>query len=89
MRKFAISYHSLLKRVIRLSKYESTSATCGFNRVPSCAEVLRNLMYRFMTRVDVCSNAIVAAICASDLMYNSLIRRSWIERLYVRHDAVT
>ena len=50
--KFAISYHNLLKRVIGLSKYESTSMTCASNRVSSCAEVLRNVIYRFMSRVN-------------------------------------
>ena len=62
MRKFAISYHNLLKHVIGLSKYESTSVACPFNHVPSCAEVLHNLMYRLMTRMDVCRNGIVTAI---------------------------
>ena len=82
MKRFIVSYHNILKRVIGLSKYESTSATCTFFRVQSCEAVIRNLMYKFIVRVDNSENAIPRAICESEICYRSRIRRSWFTRLY-------
>ena len=86
MTKFVTSYHNLLKRILGLSKFESTSASCAYFRVPSCEAVLRNMIYRFMMRVDRCSNDIMFSICLSSLRYRSNIRRSWIGRLYTHVD---
>ena len=87
MTKFVTCYHNLLKRALGLSKFESTSATCTYFGVSSCEAVIRGLIYRFMTRVDRSSNAIMSAICLSSLRYRSRIRRTWIGRLYTTVDA--
>ena len=65
----------------------SLSATCTYFGVSSCEAVIRGLIYRFMTRVDRSSNAIMSAICLSSLRYRSRIRRTWIGRLYTTVDA--
>ena len=83
MKRFVVSYHNILKRVIGLSKFESTSATCAFFRVQSCESVIRKLIYKFLRRTDDSNNSIVAAICNSDLFYCSRIRRSWFARLHM------
>ena len=83
MKRFVVSYHNILKRVIGLSKYESTSATCTFFRVQSCNSVMRNLMYTFLKRVDFSDNKIVHAICTSDMYFRSRIRRSMLRRLHL------
>ena len=82
MTQFAVSYHSLLKRVIGLSKFESTSATCAIFRVQSCASVIRNLIYRFLKRVEVSDNALVNATVTSDVKFRSSIRRALLMRLH-------
>ena len=40
MKRFIVSYHNILKRVIGLSKYESMSATCTYFRAQSCEAVV-------------------------------------------------
>ena len=82
MKRFVVSYHNILKRFIGLSKYESTSATCTYFRVFSCESVMRNLMYKFIARVEASENVIMRAILESDLYFCSVIRRSWLRRLY-------
>ena len=48
--KFVTSYHNLLKRILGLSQFESTSTTCTYFRVPPCEAMLHNLIYRFMVQ---------------------------------------
>ena len=86
MKKFVTCYHNLLKRSLGLSKFESTSATCAYFGVPSCEAVIRSFVYRFMTRADRSSNALMSAICLSGLRYQSRIRRTWIGMLYTSVD---
>ena len=86
MKKFVTCYHNLLKRSLGLSKFESTSATCAYFGVPSCEAVIRSFVYRFMTRADRSSNALMSAICLSSLRYQSRIRRTWIGMLYTSVD---
>ena len=86
MTKLVTCYHNILKRALGLSKSESTSATCIYFGVTSCEAVIRGLIYRFMTRVDRSSNAIMSAIWLSSLRYRSRIRRTWIGRLYTTVD---
>ena len=52
-------------------------------RVQSCDSVIRRLIYSFLRRIDVSSNEIIRAICASDLYHCSKIRRSLLSKLYL------
>ena len=76
-----VSYHNLLKRTIGLSKFESTIMTCAFFRVQNCESeesVTRKLIYKFMKRVEVSENSVIASITTSDLLNKSKIRLSWL-----------
>ena len=53
------------------------------NRVPNCAAVIRNLTYRFMSRLSLSSNALVCSIIESDLKCVPRIRLHWMNILYV------
>ena len=50
--KLQITSQNILKMNIGLSKYESTSATCAITNTQCCQSVIRNLMYKFVCRLD-------------------------------------
>ena len=43
-------------------------------------------MYKFIVRADNSENAILRAICESEICYRSRIRRSWFTRLYTGYE---
>ena len=50
--KLQITYRNILKVNIGLSKYESTSATSAITNTQCCQSVIRNLVYKFVCRLD-------------------------------------
>ena len=60
--KLQITYHNTLKMNIGLSKFESTSAACAITNTQCCQSVIRNLVYKFVCRLDKSKNTIVKAL---------------------------
>ena len=81
--KLHITYHNILKRNIGLSKYESTSATCAYTNTQCCQSTIRNLVFKFVCRLNKSDNALIKAILASSVVYSSRIRSHWRRLLYV------
>ena len=81
--KLQITYHNILKRNIGLSKYESTSATCTFTNTQCCQSTIRNLVFKFVCRLDKSDNALIKALLASSVVYSSRIHSHWRRLLYV------
>ena len=75
--KLQITYHNILKRNIGLSKYESTSATCTFTNTQCCQSTIRNLVYKFVCRLNKSDNALIKALLASSVAYSSRIHSHW------------
>ena len=50
--KLQISFQNILKRNIGLSKYDSTSATCASTNTQYCQSTIRNLVFKFMCRLN-------------------------------------
>ena len=63
--KLHITYHNILKRNIGLSKYESTSATCAYTNTQCCQSTIRNLVFKFVCRLNKSDNALIKAVLAS------------------------
>ena len=63
--------------------YYIISGMFTVNRVPNCAAVIRNLTFRFMSRLNLSSNGLVCSIIDSDLKFVSRIRQHWMNMLYV------
>ena len=82
MNRLIVSYHNLLKRLIGLSKFESTSMTCAYFRVLNCESVFRKLIYKFLRRLEQSPNSIIEAINSGDLRFRSKLRRFWLSKLY-------
>ena len=67
MKRLLITYHNVLKMSISMSKYESTSVLCTVYNVLCCQAVIRNLVYRFMCRLQASNNSLVMSIQSSSL----------------------
>ena len=75
-------YHNTFKLLAGVSKYESTSMMCAVFNVQCCQAVIRNLVYKFMHRLEVSKNSIICAIANSSLLYTSKLRKHWMQLLY-------
>ena len=71
--KLQITYHNILKMNIGLSKFESTSATCAITNTQCCQSVIRNLVYKFVCRLEKSHNTIVKALLSSSIVYSSRV----------------
>ena len=83
MKRLLTTYHNVFKMSISMSKYESTSLLCTVFNVLCCQAVIRNLVYRFMCRLQASNNSLVMSIQSSSLVYTSRIRKHWRRLLYV------
>ena len=83
MKRLLINYHNVFKMSISMSKYESTSLLCTVYYVLCCQAVIRNLVYRFMCRLQTSNNSLVMSIQSSSLVYTTRIRKHWRRLLYV------
>ena len=81
--KLQISYHNILKMILGMSKYESTSYLCTLFDIQCCQSVIRKLVYGFMCRLDSSVNYIIQGILATSLRYTSRIRKHWCSLLYI------
>ena len=82
--KLHITYNNILKRNIGLSKYESTSATCAYTNTQS---TIRNLVFKFVCRLNTSDNALIKALLASSVVYSSRIHSHWRWLLYIMYTA--
>merc|ERR1712002_899014 len=63
--KLYVAYHSILKILIGVSKYERNSPIYVHLKVPTCAAVIRNLINKFKCRVDQSKNGILQSLASS------------------------
>ena len=80
--KLFVAYHNILKLLIGVSKFERNSPICAYLNVPTCAAVIRNLIYRFKCRVENSENDILQALISGH-WYRSCLRSKWRELTYV------
>ena len=83
LNRLHIAYHNIFNLFIGMSKYESTSLLCTLFDVQCCQSVIRNMVYRFMCRLDSSVNCILNDILTSSLRFTSRIRKHWIKLLYM------
>ena len=75
------AYHNIFKLIMGFSKFCSTSLMCTIFDVPSCAGLIRKLIYRFCLRLENSENLIVNSFNSSDLYFSSGLRNHWIKLL--------
>ena len=81
--KLYTAYHNILKSFIGVNKREYTSPICVNLNVRNCPAVIRNLVFRFMNRLQTSSNVIISSIYSSSCFYKSQIWKHWRFLLYI------
>ena len=74
-----VAYNNVLRRLLRRPRFCSASGLFVECRIPNCKAVIRNLIFRFMTRLDLSTNSIISTILVSDIRWTSRIRRHWVK----------
>ena len=81
--KLYIAYHNTLKLLIGVNKREHTRPICVSLNVKFCPALIRNLMFKFMSRLLTSTNTIIKALCESICFYRSTMWKHWRKNLYV------
>ena len=85
LHKLYVAYNNAFRMMHHLPTYSSASEMFTVNRVPNCSAVIRNLTFKFMSRLGLSSNALVCSIIDSDLKFVSRIRLHWMN-MYIHFD---
>ena len=80
--KLYSAYHSSLKMLLGVSKWERTSPIFVNLNIRTCPAVIRNLVFKFMGRLRDSSNEILSSIYSSSIFYQSTIWNHWRGLLY-------
>ena len=83
IRKLYTAYHNSLIILICVSTREENSPICANLNVKSCPALIRNLIFRFMSRLNASDNNIIRSICKSSCYYTSPMWKHWRQLLYV------
>ena len=78
-----IAYHNIFLLFLGLSKYESTIFLCTLFDVQCSQSVIRNLVYRFICRLDSSTNYIIRDILVTSLRFSTRICKHLYKLLYM------
>ena len=88
IRKLNVAYNSVFRLLHRLPRYCSASTMFVDFNVKNCYAVIRNLIFRFMERLELSKNSIIISVLNSDLRFVSRIRRHWMKLLFLHSDFI-
>ena len=88
MRKLHVAYNNAFRMIFNLPRDCSASGMFAVNRVNSSHAIIRNLSFRFMTRLDRSENDLIKKLLGTDLKWHSRLRRHWVKTIYVHNDIV-
>ena len=86
MKKLQVAYNDALRILLKRPRWLSASEMFVNARVNTFNAVLRNLMYRFMCRLDASENQIINSLThinCSSIRYQSLFWRHWYSCLFL------
>ena len=83
IKDFYIAYHNIMKLFIGFRKYDHNRPLCVKYNIPHGPALVRNLIYRFMCRLQESHNLVLCALNNSDCQYESPLRKKWISLLYI------
>ena len=83
--KLHVAYNNVFCLLLNQPKHCNASTMFVEYHVPDSKAVIRNLLYKFMPRLDASCNKLVIAIINTDLKWQSRIRRHWIKMLYIHN----
>ena len=85
-KKLKVAYNDILKMLFSVPRWHSSSEMFVNLRIPDCKAVIRNLIYKFMCRLNCSQNMIINNIVSSsrsDVKYLSKIFKFWYDQLYL------
>ena len=88
LQRINVCYNNILRRLLRRPRYCYASGLFAEFGIPNGKAVIRNLIYKFITRLNESTNDWILAILSSDIRWTSCIRHYWVKTLYVHHDLV-
>ena len=86
MTRLTVAYNDAMIMLLKVPRYMSASQMFAELHVPACQAVCRNLMYKFITRLDKSENCIISYLVnptKSDIRYSSKNWAHWRKQLYV------
>ncbi len=89
IRKFNLAYNHIMRLLLPPPSYHSASQLFANIGVTAFQAVLRNLVFKFITRLDKSDNVIIQGLIKigeSDLRFTSAIWRHWYKLLYSNFD---
>ena len=79
---FYIAYHNIMKLFIGFPKREHNRPLCVKYDIPHGPALLRNLIYRFICRLEESQNFLLCVLNNSDCRFESPLRRKWFSLLH-------
>ena len=83
IKKLYVAYNNAFRMLFLKPRDCSASGMFAENNIPSCQAIIRNLVYRFMCRLEDSDSHIVKSVLNSDIKWHSRIRLHWMKLLYV------
>ena len=77
MEKLKVAYNDALRLLVRVPRWHSASQLFVNLRVPTCQALLRNLMYKFMCRLDKSENSVIVNLINPVMSFNRLSSKLW------------
>ena len=85
IQRLKVAYNDALRLFLHVPRHHSASTLFVSMDIPTCHALLRNLMYKFICRLEASKNSIIVAIVdptKSSTKYFSSLWRHWRKSLY-------
>ncbi len=82
IRKLNVAYNDIMRLLLHLPHHHSTSQLFANVNVPGFYAVIRNLMFKFITRLDKSGNVIIRCLVkigVSDLRFTSALMETLLQ----------
>ncbi len=84
LNKLKVAYNDIMRMLLRLPRWHSASEIFVNVKVPTCQALVRNLIFKFMVRLEKSTNLIIRVLVCpsvSDVIYRSKIWTHWYRLL--------
>ena len=85
MQKLKVAYNDALRLLVRVPRWHSASQLFVNLGVPTCQALLRNVIYKFMCRLEGSDNFVITILSnpvKSSTRFSSMLWRHWRNSLY-------
>ncbi len=89
LNKLKVVYNDIMHILLRLPRSHSASEIFVNINVPTCQDLVRNLIFKFMNDLEINTNVIIRGLVCpsvSDVISKSKIWTHWYRLLYVHYD---